>query len=66
VALDALADCDEGHEYFFYRKTGKVTTAITDWKWRLRKVYDMAGLPDGHYHRLRDTFSVAYLESEYR
>jgi integrase/recombinase XerD len=62
VALDALADCDEGHEYFFYRKTGKVTTAITDWQWRLRKVYDMAGLPDGHYHRLRDTFSVALLE----
>jgi integrase/recombinase XerD len=35
---------------------------VTDWQWRLRKVYDMAGIPDGHSHRLRDTFSVELLQ----
>lgn len=62
-ALEAIADCrEEGREYYFYLQIGTVKTAITDWQWRLRKVYDMAGLPDGHSHRLRDTFAVALLE----
>ena len=58
----ALKACDEGNEYYFYNQVGKPKSAITDWQWRLRKVYDMAGIPDGHSHRLRDTFSVDLLE----
>jgi integrase/recombinase XerD len=60
IALDAIKDCREvGRKYPFYLGVGTVKTAIADWLWRLRKVYDMAGLPDGHSHRLRDTFAVA-------
>jgi integrase len=40
---------------------GTPKSAITEWQQRLRKVYDMAGIPDGHSHRLRDTFSVDLL-----
>ncbi len=59
--IKAVMACDEGNEHFFYTTIGTPKTAITDWQWRLRKVYDMAGLPDGHSHRLRDTFSVDLL-----
>jgi integrase/recombinase XerD len=59
--VKAIMACDEGNEYFFYRGIGTPKTAVTDWQWRLRKVYDMAGLPEGHSHRLRDTFAVELL-----
>jgi integrase/recombinase XerD len=59
--VKAVMTCDEGDEYFFYRNVGTPKSAITDWQWRLRKVYDMAGVPSGHSHRLRDTFSVDLL-----
>jgi integrase len=61
--VKAIMACDEGNEYFFYRGIGTPKTAITDWQWRRRKVYDMAGLPEGHSHRLRDTFAVELLRT---
>ena len=60
--VQALEVCEEGNSYPFYTGIGKPKSAVTDWQWRLRKVYDMAGLPDGHSHRLRDTFSVELLQ----
>jgi integrase len=61
--VQALADCDEGNEYFFYRQVGKPKSAITEWQQRLKLVYNMAGVADGHSHRLRDTFSVDLLQN---
>ena len=60
--VDAVMKCDEGDEYFFYRHVGKPTSAITEWQQRLKLVYNMAGIEDGHSHRLRDTFSVDLLQ----
>lgn len=40
--INAVMDCDEGDEYFFYRPSGTPKTAITGWQWRLGKVYDVA------------------------
>ncbi len=62
VVIDLIAECDEGNEYFFYRQVGKPKSAITEWQQRLKLVYDMAGVHDGHSHRLRDTFSVDLLQ----
>jgi len=53
--------CDEGNEYLFYRQVGKPKSAITEWQQRLKLVYNMAGVKDGHSHRLRDSFSVDLL-----
>jgi len=59
--VNALEDCDEGKPYPFYRQVGKPKSAITEWQQRLRLVYDIAGIPDGHSHRLRDSFAVELL-----
>jgi integrase/recombinase XerD len=58
---NALKPCDEGNEYYFYGMIGKRKSCITEWQQRLKLVYDMAGVADGHSHRLRDTFSVDLL-----
>ncbi|MDP9050549.1 MAG: site-specific integrase [Acidobacteriota bacterium] len=60
--VKAVMDCDEGNDYFFYKQVGTTKSCVKEWCERLRKVYDMAGLPDGHSHRLRDTFSVELLQ----
>jgi len=59
--VQAVKDCDEGNEHFFYRQVGKPKSAITEWQQRLKLVYEMAGVVGGHSHRLRDTFSVDLL-----
>jgi len=60
--LDALDSCDEGDAYYFWSGVGKLKTALTEWQERLKKVFVIAGIPEGHGHRLRDSFAVSLLE----
>jgi len=59
--MDALADCDEEGSNYFWTGEGTLQTTLTKWQSRLQKVFKIAGIPDGHSHRFRDTFAVDLL-----
>jgi integrase len=63
LVLDALEACDEGDEYYFWTPGTKVKTWANEWEERLKKVFTIAGVPHGHSHMLRNTFSVSLLEA---
>jgi site-specific recombinase XerD len=57
--LSALKACED--VYYFYSGVGTLKTQVTDYQSVLKKVFAIAGIDDGHSHRLRDTFSVDLL-----
>jgi integrase/recombinase XerD len=47
--------------FFFWSGKGKLDSAVRSWQTRLRKLFKLAKVPDGHPHRFRDTFAVELL-----
>lgn len=47
--------------YFFWTGQSKPKSAVGDWQRSLRKLFILAGVPDGYAHRFRDTFSIELL-----
>jgi integrase/recombinase XerD len=47
--------------FFFWSGTGKIESVVRSWQTRLRSLFKLAGIQNGHAHRLRDTFAVELL-----
>jgi hypothetical protein len=45
----------------FLAGTGSLEGVVGSWQKRLRKLFRIAGVADGHAHRFRDTFAVELL-----
>jgi site-specific recombinase XerD len=58
--IEAVADCP-GKEYPFWSGESKPKTVLNVWEQCFRKLFDLAGIPDGHAHRFRHTFAVELL-----
>jgi len=56
-ALNAIPDS----AYYFWTGTSKPKSAVGDWQRSLKRLFTLAGVPDAHAHRFRDTFSVELL-----
>jgi integrase/recombinase XerD len=46
---------------FFWSGRGKLESIVRSWQTRLRKLFKLANVPNGHAHRFRDTFAVELL-----
>jgi integrase/recombinase XerD len=64
VAADVVdaAKLNSNPAFVFWSGNGQPQTAIKNWHHVLRKLFNAAGMPDGHPHMLRDTFACRLLE----
>ena len=60
-ALEAMPKISE--TYFFWTGESDIQSATGDWQRTLKAVFRLAGIPDGHAHRFRDTFAVELLQA---
>lgn len=60
-ALEAMPRTSEA--YFFWTGESEIQSATGDWQRTLKAVFRLAGIPDGHAHRFRDTLAVELLQA---
>jgi len=63
AVTDALAAIPLGTDaqYFFWTGESAPKSCVGDWQRSLRRLFNLAGVPDAHPHRFRDTFAVELL-----
>jgi integrase/recombinase XerD len=59
--VEALEAIPTKNPYFFWSGESKPKSCVGDWQRSLRRLFKLAGVPDAHAHRFRDTFSVELL-----
>jgi len=60
--VDALHEMPRASDrYLFWSGIGFLDTSTANWRRRIRKVFELAGIKHGHPHRFRDTFAVELL-----
>jgi integrase/recombinase XerD len=50
-----------GERFYFWTGNGKTKSIITDWQEKLKKLFELAKVSNGHAHRFRDTFATELL-----
>lgn len=60
VVIEAIAALP-GERPFWITGNGEPESAISNWHRTFKRLFRLAGLPDGHPHRFRDTFAVGLL-----
>lgn len=58
-ALEEIPRSSE--RYFFWTGESKLQSATGNWQGKLKRLFRLAKIPDGHAHRFRDTFAVELL-----
>lgn len=51
----------KGDNHFFWSGVGKLESIVRSWQTRLRRLFQIVGMVNGHAHRFRDTFAVELL-----
>lgn len=59
TALDASAESNE--RFYFWTGNGKPKSIISDWQAKLKDLFRLAKVTNGHAHRFRDTFATELL-----
>lgn len=62
-AIDALTGLQTSGRYFFWSGRGATKSCVGDYQRAFKKLYELAGVENGHAHRWRDTFAVELLLS---
>lgn len=63
VVVESLDKIDVGARFYFWTGNGAERTGVSIWQRTLSKLFEKAGITNGHAHRFRDTFSVNLLQN---